>query len=250
MFYLGEFGGLMERVPRLLKQAEDNGDLYLATSLQTGLSNSTWLALDDPETARAQVAEGVRRWTKRTFHNPHYWNMFAEAHIDLYRGHPALARARVLADWPNLKSSLILRIQTARISALGLRGRCTLALAALSSGKERVDLLHRVLVDAKLLSAENMRNSTPQADLLKAGVSAVRGEAEATRLHLERAITGFDRADMMAYSSAARRRLGELLGGDEGRALVDRANSWQQAQAIRNPERFTALFAPGFRPSG
>jgi eukaryotic-like serine/threonine-protein kinase len=249
-FYLGEFHDLIERVPRLLKEAEDNGDLYLATTLRTGLSNSTWLALDDPETARAQVTEGMRRWTKRSFHNQHYFNMSAEAHIDLYRGDAASARTRVLADWPNLKSSLILRIQTARIFALGLRGRCTLSQAELSSGTERAALLRLVLRDAKLLLREQMPNSIPQAHLLRAGVNALRGDTETARSQLEQAVADFDRAEMMAYSSATRRSLGELLGGDEGRTLVERANAWHQAEMIRNPERFTAVFAPGFRDRG
>jgi hypothetical protein len=246
MFYLGDFGELSRRVPRLLKEAEDNGDLYLATSLRMGLPNSSWLAADDPEGARQQVAEGMRRWTKRSFHNQHYFNMSAEAHIDLYRGDPAAAHARVLADWPKLKSSLILRIQTIRVLALGLRGRCALARAAEVSGQERRTLLAAVEVDARLLRKEGLGCSIPQAALLLAGTAALREDASSARAGLERAGEGFDAVGMKAYASASRRRLGALLGGDEGRALVERENEWQRGEAIRSPDRFTALLAPGF----
>jgi hypothetical protein len=246
MFYLGDFGELSRRVPRLLKEAEDNGDLYLATSLRMGLPNSSWLAADDPEGARQQVAEGMRRWTKRSFHNQHYFNMSAEAHIDLYRGAPAAAHARVLADWPKLKSSLILRIQTIRVLALGLRGRCALSRAAEGSGQERRALLAAVEADASLLQREGLACSIPQAELLRAGTATLRGDASSARAWLERAAQGFDAVGMKAYASASRRRLGALLGGDEGRALVERENEWQRGEAIRNPDRFTALLAPGF----
>jgi hypothetical protein len=246
MFYLGDFGELSRRVPRLLKEAEDNGDLYLATSLRMGLPNSMWLAADDPEGARQQVAEGMRRWTKRSFHNQHYFNMSAEAHIDLYRGDPAAAHARVLADWPKLKSSLILRIQTIRVLAVGLRGRCSLARAAEANEQERRPLVAAVEADATLLEKEGLACSIPQAELLRAGTAALRGDAAAARAELERAAAGFESVGMKAYASASRRRLGALIGGDEGRALVEAEDAWQRGEAIRNPDRFTALFAPGF----
>src|SRR5450432_137896 len=245
MFYLGDFAELSRRVPRLLKEAEDNGDLYLATSIRMGLPNSSWLAADDPEGARQQVAEGMRRWTKRSFHNQHYFNMTAEAHIDLYRGDPAAAHARVLADWPKLKSSLILRIQTIRVLALGLRGRCALARAA-TSRPERQALFAAVEADATLLERERLALALPQAALLRAGVASLREDATTARALLERAAAGFDGVGMKAYASASRRRLAELVAGDEGHRLVEVENAWQRGEAIRNPDRFTALLAPGF----
>ena len=193
MFYLGDFAELSRRVPRLLKEAEDNGDLYLATSLRTGLCNSYWLAADDPDGGRQQVAEGMRRWTKRSFHNQHYFNMSAEAHIDLYQGDPATARTRVLSNWHKLESALILRIQTARVQSLGLRGRCSLALAATKQGHERRALLATAEADATLLEREGLDATTPQAALLRAGACALRQDAVGARARLERAAGGLRR---------------------------------------------------------
>jgi hypothetical protein len=51
---------------------------------------------------------------------------------------------------------------------------------------------------------------------------------------------------MRYLAAVARRRLGELKGGDEGRMLIDQVNSWMSTQSIRNPDRFTAMLAPGF----
>jgi hypothetical protein len=33
----------------------------------------------------------------------------------------------------------------------------------------------------------------------------------------------------------------------EGRALIDQVDTWMTSQGIRNPGRFTAMLAPGFR---
>ena len=48
----------------------------------------------------------------------------------------------------------------------------------------------------------------------------------------------------------ARRRRGELLGGEEGRALVEAANAWMTEQTIKSPTRMTEMLAPGFDAPG
>ena len=55
---------------------------------------------------------------------------------------------------------------------------------------------------------------------------------------------------MGLFAAAARRRLGGLLGGDEGRALIAQADAWMAGQEIRNPARMAACIAPGFPPEG
>ena len=46
---------------------------------------------------------------------------------------------------------------------------------------------------------------------------------------------------------AVRQRLGELIGGDAGRALVDDARRTMAAHGVRDPEAMIELFSPGFR---
>jgi hypothetical protein len=67
------------------------------------------------------------------------------------------------------------------------------------------------------------------------------------RQRLARAIAGLDAVNMYSFAAVARWRLGLWLGGQEGQALLDRADSWMRSQAIRNPARMVALHAPGFR---
>ena len=56
----------------------------------------------------------------------------------------------------------------------------------------------------------------------------------------------FEAVDMGLFAAAARRRLGTLLGGDAGRALIAQADAWMAAQEVRNPARMAAGLAPGF----
>jgi hypothetical protein len=60
------------------------------------------------------------------------------------------------------------------------------------------------------------------------------------------AIVGFDEADMALEAAAARRRLGEIVGGDAGRELIARSEEYMRQQQIRRSERMVAVLAPGF----
>ena len=56
------------------------------------------------------------------------------------------------------------------------------------------------------------------------------------------------RADMWLHAAVARRRRGQLLGGDEGRALIADADAWMAGEGVKNPERMCAALAP-FTPA-
>ena len=51
---------------------------------------------------------------------------------------------------------------------------------------------------------------------------------------------------MEANVAAARRGLGQLIGGGRGRELIAAADAWLTGQGVRNPARMAAVFAPGF----
>jgi hypothetical protein len=90
-----------------------------------------------------------------------------------------------------------------------------------------------------------MEWSNPLADLLQAAVSAARGNDEQAAALLRNAEFGFDAAHMGLYAAAVRRRRGEILRGDEGLGMVAAADAWMLEQKVRNPERMTAMVAPG-----
>ncbi len=41
--------------------------------------------------------------------------------------------------------------------------------------------------------------------------------------------------------------LGELVGGDEGAALITQAETWAESEKVVNPDRATEILAPGLR---
>ena len=51
---------------------------------------------------------------------------------------------------------------------------------------------------------------------------------------------------MRLYATVARRRIGEIQGGADGSAILTETDHWMASQSIRDPKRFTDLYAPGF----
>ena len=224
----------------LLRSAEDRGNLYPATDLRTRF-NLIWLAADDAERARTEVDDALERWSQRGFHLQHYSALQAMEQRDLYVGDAASASRRLEAQWPALKRSLLTRIQVLRIEVVQLRGRVALAMATRGVDVKR----HRSAADAKRLEDERMAWAEPHASLLRSSIAAAKGDDRAAVRCARAALRGDERADMGLYAATARRRLGELVGGDEGRALEKASAAWMTEQGIRRPERMTAMLAPG-----
>jgi eukaryotic-like serine/threonine-protein kinase len=240
--YLGDIAVLARRVDVLLRAAEDRGNLYAATDLRTRF-NIVWLAADDVERARAEVDDAVRRWSQRGFHLQHYSALLAMEQGDLYAGDAVSASRRLEAQWPALKRSLLTRIQVLRVEVFQLRGRVALAMAA--RGTDVKLHLAAASEDAKRLEGERMAWAEPHGSLLRAAIAAAKGDDRGAVRCARAALRGYERADMGLYAAAARRRLGELIGGDEGRGLEKASITWMTEQGIRRPERMTAMLAPG-----
>jgi len=85
----------------------------------------------------------------------------------------------------------------------------------------------------------------PLALLVRAGAAATRERMEAAVRLLASAETGFRAADMALHAAVAQRRRGELIGGDEGAALIDATDAWMPGQSIKKPAGMTAMLAPG-----
>ncbi len=129
---------------------------------------------------------------------------------------------------------------------LSFRCRCALAAARQAPNRDRIALVNAAEADARRLERLGMTFAVALAQLARAGVASSRGDQAQEREQLARAIKGLDTVEMHSFAAAARWRLGLSLGGQEGQALRDRADSWMRSRAIRNPARMVALHAPGF----
>jgi len=248
LFYLGGLKELSLQLPGLLREANQRDDLIAVTNLGVRHAFLVHLAADDAQTARSNLSKlAPSRGGDEGFHNKHYWAMYARAEIELYDRQPARADDDVRARWPAFERSHLPRFQFFRLESWHLRARIAVARASEDGvGKAKQDeLLRSAARDAHRLERAIDPWIQPLAVLIRAGIAANRGTAsEAGRLLelAERELLGLD---MALYAAAARRRRGQLLGGDEGAALVAEADGWMAGQDIKNPSRMSDMLAPG-----
>ena len=244
LFYLGRIDIMRDRCRRVFAEARERGDRYLLATPGPFVGTVALLADDDVEAARESAREALGRWSQRGFHIQHLNFYYGNLYADLYEGNPSRAWGRIAETSTPLSSSLLLRIQQVRIDVLQHGGRCAVAAAAMAP--DPGPLLRSAERYARRLDRERVSWSVALARIIRAGSASVKGDPETAALLLSRAVDACESADLAMFASAARRQLGRLLGGDEGRDLVARAETSMHDQAIRNPARFAACLAPGF----
>ena len=245
-WYLGETRELARLIPAYLREADERGDVYAKRGLRGWRSNAIWLALGRPDEARAHVDAISQPRDGHTTQLTHYYELLAHAQIDLYVGDAATAHGRVESMWRDLK--MLLRIQSVCIEGWHLRARAALARAARveAGSSERKQLLALALKAARRIDAESMAWGAPLVYLVRAAVANLSGDRARAVAELRAAVTTFVAADMNLYAAVARRRLGALVGGDEGRTLVEQAETFMRTQQIADPDAIGEMLAPGF----
>lgn len=244
LLLLGELAEIARRVPVLLAAALEQGNIFVATDLRTRM-NLIWLADDDPDRARAEVIEALKVWPQG-FHLQHYSSMLALAQIELYTGDAEVAWKHIKVQWPELRRSMLLRLQILRVEAFHLQARTALACALVSDEKKRKRLYRIARKLARRIAREKVPWSDPFASLINAAIASARGQAGRAASLLSEAMEGFELADMALYAAVSRRRLGQVLGDDRGSELIAVADEWMTKQRIKNPALMTRLLAPGW----
>ena len=244
LFSMGRQNELRRRFQRLNEEATERGDRYLAATTGTRIESLAWLADDNVSKARARADEAVQQWSRQRFHLQHLNQLCAHLDIDLYADAGAAGWHRICAARPAIEASLLLRVELLRVDIFHSSGRCAIAAAAVADDPRA--MLRAAEGYARRLDRLRVPWASAHAISTRAGASMVRGDTETARRQLIAAVDAFDNVSMGIYAAAARRHLGNLIGGDEGRALVATADAWMIGQGITNPARMAAGIAPGF----
>jgi len=242
LLWRGRMAEVARRVPQSLSAALEQGNIFAATDLRTRM-NAIWLVDDDPNRAREEVISALTTWPREGFHLQHYTAMVALTQLELYTGDREIAWRHIEAQIKPMVKSMLLRFQVLRLEAMHLRARLALASADGSEQGRRLRITEDL---AQKLAKEKMAWSDPLAALLRAGVAKKRGDESKALILISQAIEGLELANMELYATAARLRLGEMIGGDHGAELIFAAEDWMRKQQIKNTAAFANMLAPGF----
>jgi hypothetical protein len=245
LYYLGELGELGRRVPMLVREARERGDLFAETSYSVGLPAMCWLAAGDADGYRQARDAIMARWSRRDYHLQHYWQFCSDRQAELYEGDGEAALAGVREAWPRIRGAMFLRLSAVRTECWDLRGRAALAAA---TGVDRAARLREVAAAARALARERLPSATALAAMLRAGLTETeRGATADTGAAWSTAEQAAAAAHMAGHATICRRRRGQLLGGTEGSDLVGAADATLRSQGITDPDRWSSMLLPSPR---
>jgi hypothetical protein len=244
LYALGRLADLRTMSTERLRVALDTGERYYAAFYRVGASNvATWLASDEPVRAAEEANVGLASWSRDRFDLLAFLAVLARVEAALYSGKSTEAWAALQDSWAPLESSMLLHIRSTHVAAFDLRGRVAVARAAESPG-ERSAFLAKARDAARAIDSPTRPTGPARAHLLRASIANVEGDRATERRELEAALGAFDALEMGAHVAVTRRRLGNLVGGEESHALVAEADRWLAAQGVRRPDLWTRMLAP------
>jgi tetratricopeptide (TPR) repeat protein len=249
--YAGDYAYIARTTPSLLDQAVRKRRVWAATMLSGFAGMMAWLTNDDVHGYRQKLMEarGLGQpgedagW-------PAMLLLYAEALLSIYAGEPLRAFETFAAEHESARRTPISRM--ALTGALGYathRGRC--AAAALGSASvspaQRQQLVAALKESIGTLKRRGMTRSQGMGAMLEAALAAAQGQDRKAVEELRAAVAKFDEAEVRMHAAAARRRLGQLIGGTEGRELVTLGEAFMREQGVQQLEPMTELNCPGFR---
>ena len=107
-----------------------------------------------------------------------------------------------------------------------------------------------ILNIAERCAKKLVKDASPMArayvDMIRAAIAYQKGDDQTATAQLREAVQAFEGLHYKLYAAAAKRQLGRILDGEEGRSLVEMADKTMDEEEIVNPERVAAMLAPGF----
>ncbi len=248
LWSLGEFSELSNRCAPFLEEAEQVGDLLLSANIRTFSQPLAYLAADRPGAASDSVLAGLRAWPAPGYQLQNALAALILAWIAFYEGKAGRNFDFVEEQWKLMRANHIDSFDNMRATTLDFR--CRTALAAANRYSESSTGRTKALRVARECSRILDRQTNPwgraSAKVAQAALEEFEGNTTAAAQTLISAAKIFEDTDMMGYAWSARRRAGQIIGGDEGGAIVDAADRWFQSQSILRPERFAAMHVGGF----
>lgn len=235
----GRLARSLRQVPAWIREAKERRDVFHEAML--GVAGAHYhLILDAPEDARAMIEQSYAR--AQGFVHPLAASYAWEASVELYRGRPERVpelarRARGISNLA-LDRGLAMR----RIGALLIDGHAATAAYVL---EPRAELLRFLEGRIRGLAKERILCGVAARLHLSACLANLRGDREQERTDLAGARDAYAACGVHLYAQACRHRLGCVLGGDQGRALVAAAREELIGQGVVRPERWFAMLAPG-----
>ena len=227
----GSFDRLRGHYLEYVRDATRRGDRYAGTSFRWA-ENAVWLAADDPVRARAELAAATWSPVEQGLHLQHWFLARAHAELALYEDdRAAMERSR---------TELMTFLDTPLAHVEVVRADTALELARFAIVERDLPSARRWLTRLRRERAPYLRAMTL---LVEAAADQLAARSEDARAHLADASALCEASGMQVISALARRRTGEVMGGELGARIAADADAVLHRHGIANPARFSRTFA-------
>jgi hypothetical protein len=218
---IGDYPVMRARYDEYVAEAQQRGDQYLSSTMRRA-SVTMWLAEDNPEGARADLAEATWVPVSNTFHIQHFHLLIGEIELALYTDDRARF-AELREQLARCERALIMRVVSVQSQCVYARARM-----ALRSG----DLRGATIAAREL---RKIKSKTPRAWalLIDACVAREKGDAELAKRTFAETAALADESGMRVFAAMAR----WAAGDEDQRATI-------VALGVKDPEKLAAAFAP------
>jgi hypothetical protein len=96
------------------------------------------------------------------------------------------------------------------------------------------------------LRRERIFSAAPYIAFFTGTIAHIKGDDERAVQLLRTSIEQFEQRTYYLQAAAIKRRLGGLIGGDEGRSMVEEGGQTMTREGVVNLPATTLLLAPGF----
>jgi hypothetical protein len=243
---LGRVAEVARGLPSLLDDAYERRDFVVLPLLAGQNSTLALIAVGAPADAGRELDRASRAWASccnaYTFQD--CFLLAGATFLALARGDAEAAWLRAQDDVARfVKSSL----RSSRPLAESVRlcaASAALALAAKAGGSERLRLMRQANQLAKRIPKNAMRGP------VQATLSWLRGEPDKAISTLRDSLADMGTRRTPLYTQMIRRRLGEIIGGSEGKVLVAEADAFLRAGGAVDPAFLASICVmPGIEPS-
>jgi serine/threonine protein kinase/tetratricopeptide (TPR) repeat protein len=229
--------------PRWLQTAEQLGDKYGAVWARIHLSGCE-LVGGDWKAAHALLTESVESWTSQIFTPQHLFAEVLISETERYRGDHRAALDRIDRMWDTAERSFAMGWQLNRVLSHHARACAQLGLAAQSKAGAGA-WLAGAEQQARKLDKQRRHYAHAAAALVRGSAANIAGDTNTAIEHFQTAQGFYEQAEMSLMLACARRSRGRLLGGDQGRELVEQAESTLRREGVADIPRWTAIYCPG-----
>ncbi len=242
---VGSWDALQRGWDRWVANAEEMGNLHhLAVCRMWFMGSLRWLAADQVETAREQLERGAREWPWPRFDLQRSQSFIAWSYLHMYSGEPQLAFDMCGELMKRFYASPLSRMEIFRVLH-----SIDYAFAALALAAKEKNPAHPLSVAEKQIrqiEQEKTPFGGPFATFIQGAVTHRRGDLDDGVRLLRQAVEELEGAKFFLHAAGVKRRLGRIVGGDEGASLLVESRTAMRKERIASLEKATVILAPGF----